>query len=504
MKSEPEPRAPRRRSARAAQPLARLVVAVGDAGGARALEHRHGVLRVDDRSSDLVHQALERVRSGRLQKAAGHRIGVQVGDRFLAQLREVGLRPLGRAEEPRLLAVPGGVDQRPPRAEALFRKGADRLGLGEQGDHPRHRVGGAVHPGIMVIAAHDPLVGELAARQHGDHVVDRLEAPVERQLQVNAGRPRPHPIRQRQRATPGRRRHRAGERREQRLGIAGGDRQHGNLGQNVGLGERQAHGVLRRADTGGERIAGMKRHVGHRTALHRIARAPAALWPRVALGVAVFGRVREDQTADGAVLRRDLGLDAAPGTAVARQHDLPSDIDAALRELLIVLRQAVVDVDQVGLDVAVDRVDVVAGQLLLLLTRRRIVGERTLVEPGTEAGRRDELERAQLRRREEDVEALDPRLVTPARKEVAHPFGVGAPPLRADMVRPRREALEPGAQLRLRDQAVEPLLALQLGARGFAGEPQKALLDGRRRGDRGRETAEHRGSGEGGVEAGAR
>ena len=43
---------------------------------------------------------------------------------------------------------------------------------------------------------------------------------------------------------------------------------------------------------------------------------------------------------------RELGFQAAPAAAIARDRDLPFDIDAATREVLVVIRHAVVDIHQ--------------------------------------------------------------------------------------------------------------------------------------------------------------
>ena len=111
------------------------------------------------------------------------------------------------------------------------------------------------------------------------------------------------------------------ERRQQRLRVAVGNRHHRNLGEGGGILERQPFGILGRADSRRERIARIDRHIHDAAALHAVR---IAAWPRgehVALNVAVVARVGIDEAADGAVLGRDLGLDAAPGAAVARDHD---------------------------------------------------------------------------------------------------------------------------------------------------------------------------------------
>ena len=68
---------------------------------------------------------LERVRAAGAEEAPAVAVGVDVDDRLLPQLLGVGLDPLGRAEQPLLLAVPGGVDDRAPRAPARLHQLAE-------------------------------------------------------------------------------------------------------------------------------------------------------------------------------------------------------------------------------------------------------------------------------------------------------------------------------------------------------------------------------------------
>ena len=136
------------------------------------------------------------------EEAAAVAVGVDVGDRVLPQLLRVRLGPLGRAEQHRLLAVPRAVDDRALRAPALLAQLAERPRLLEQRHEAGDRVLGAVHPRVVVVAAHDPLVRELRAGDARDHVVHGLDVPVERDLQVHLRRARPDVVRDRQRAAP--------------------------------------------------------------------------------------------------------------------------------------------------------------------------------------------------------------------------------------------------------------------------------------------------------------
>ena len=74
----------------------------------------------------------------------------------------------------------------------------------------------------------------------------------------------------------------------------------------------QTFGAFGGSDSGSERIAGIKRHIHHAAALHPVARTPRARGKSVALNIAIISRIRIDQAAHGAMLRRNLGFDPAP------------------------------------------------------------------------------------------------------------------------------------------------------------------------------------------------
>ncbi len=60
-----------------------------------------------------------------------------------------------------------------------------------------------------------------------------------------------------------------------------------------------------------------------------------------------------EDAADGPVLGGHLRLDATPRAAVARQDDLACHVDAHPVEFFVIPRDALVDVDEFGGDVAV-------------------------------------------------------------------------------------------------------------------------------------------------------
>ena len=119
----------------------------------------------------------------------------------------------------------------------------------QQGDLPGGRVLRAVHPGIVMIAADHPFLGELRAGNSGDHVVDFLHVPIKIHLQMNFRFAGTHVIGNRQPAAPFLRRHRSLQRGQQRLRVAVGNGQVGNLGETRSIFDRQPLGLGRGAHT---------------------------------------------------------------------------------------------------------------------------------------------------------------------------------------------------------------------------------------------------------------
>ena len=447
----------------------------------RARGDAHALLRIGDVVEHLVDHGLERVRPAGADEPARVAVAVEIDDGFAAQLVGVRLGPFGRADQALLLAVPGGEHQGAARAEALARELADRLRFGHQRDHPAGGIGGAVDPRVVVVAAHDPLIGQLGAGKLRDHVVDRHQLPVERELQADLGRPRSEVIRDRQRAAPRRRHHRAAQVLEQRLRVARRDRQHRDLGQHLELRAVEPLGILGRAHAWRQRIAGVHRHVDDRSALRALRRPEPARRVGVAGAVAVLGGVREDEAADRAVLGRDLGLDAAPRSAVASERDLALDVDAAASELLVVLGHAVVDVDDLGGDVAVDRVGVEGRELLRGLARGRVLAQRILDQAGRELLGRDHLDPPFGGSGEERLELFDRHLVAPRAEQLGDVLGVGLGPRRAQMMRARGEAMHPGLEVGWVERRVEALFERELLGGARRGEAEEVRGVRRRR-----------------------
>ena len=99
--------------------------------------------------------------------AAAVAVGVDVNRGVLAKFVGVRLAPLGGAEQPWLFAVPHAIDDGAARLPALLQEFAHRPRffhlIHERGDG----IFGAIHPGILVIAAHNPFVGGSRRRESG-------------------------------------------------------------------------------------------------------------------------------------------------------------------------------------------------------------------------------------------------------------------------------------------------------------------------------------------------
>ena len=297
----------------------------------------------------------------------------------------------------------------------------DAAGLLEQADRAGKRVGGAEDPAVVMVAAQDPFLGPLGAAHPRDHVVGRRQLPIEFELEMDRGRAGADVVGDGQRAAPRLGCDRAPEVAQQRLGVAVGDRQNGNARERQRFVGRQAGGIVgralgvqRRAHSGRERVAGIGRHVHHAAALGAVRRPVSALRINVAAIVAVVPRVGVNDAADGAVLGGYFGFDAAPRAAVACDDDLALHVDAHLGQTLVVGRDAVVDVDQLARDVAVDGVGVVDGQTAGGVGSALVAFHGRLAEPRGVMFRRDHLEQTRARRREQRIEGLDRGFVTPA------------------------------------------------------------------------------------------
>ena len=261
-------------------------------------------------------------------------------------------------------------------------------------------------------------------------------------MQVDLGRSGAHAVRDRERAAPFGWHDRAFHRREDWLRITVGDRQDGNLGEDGDVLEIQPLRVLGGADAGRQRVTGVDLHLHDTAALHALGRAHRALGEDGSYGVTIVARVGVNQTSDRAVLRRNLGLDAAPGSAVARDDDRAFHAYAVPGEHLVVRGDAVIHIDDRRGDIAVDRVDVVRRQLLRLLRGCRVARDRGFMERETEVRGRHHLDGPLERRRIQHVERFDLRIESIRLELREEPFGVVLVIGRADVMRAGAQALE--------------------------------------------------------------
>src|SRR2546428_7035610 len=151
---------PQRRDAQVL-PLAGLApllgrVRVGDAAQLLTLPHAEAGLGIGHVPRYLIDELLQAVRPGQAEVAATVRIAVQVRDGVRGKLVRMRLDPLRGPEQARLLAVPGRVHDRAAGSPPPPQPRSARAGLLEPGPPARVTIPGAVEPGSMVVAPHDP------------------------------------------------------------------------------------------------------------------------------------------------------------------------------------------------------------------------------------------------------------------------------------------------------------------------------------------------------------
>src|SRR5207249_9680903 len=128
---------------------------------------------------DAVDEVLKRTRALSTEITPAVAIGVEVSHCMLTQLWRVCLHPFGRTQQCRLFAVPEAVHDRALWMPALLEQLPEPARLLQLRARPGERIARAIDPGVMVIAANDPLVGKGGAGNRRDHIVQRLAVPVE-------------------------------------------------------------------------------------------------------------------------------------------------------------------------------------------------------------------------------------------------------------------------------------------------------------------------------------
>ena len=346
------------------------------------LPNRQLRLRIGDFASDVIRKLFERVGAFDFEVAAPVAVGVDVGDAVRAQFFIVRFGPLGGAEKPRFLAVPRAINDGALRLPSGLHQLPKRARLFEHRDHPGNRIFCAVHPAIVMVSANHPLVGKSETLNFSNHVVDRLDLPVRFHFQMDLRRARANVVGDSESAAPSFRGDAAGERRQQWLRVRVRNWQYGNFCDGGGLLDLQPFRIFRGAHARRERIAGIERHVRDAPALHTVRGTKRSGRKGFAMDESILMRIGVDEAAYRAVLGGDFRLDSAPRVIVASDDDLALHGNAHAVELLVVFRNAVIDVDQRGGDVTVDGIRVVSWQLFGLLIRSEILGERGFLKFG--------------------------------------------------------------------------------------------------------------------------
>ena len=154
------------------------------------------------------------------------------------------------------------------------------------------------------------------------------------------------------------------------------------------------------------------------------------------------------------MFRCDLRLDAAPRPAIARNDDAAFHGNSHPVELLVIVRNAVVDIDQRRGDVAVDGISVVCWKLFVNLVRCRILGESRFLQLGDKFCRSDKFYGAFFWGREENIKCLNVCIEPPLGKLGEDPFRVFFVVRRSEMVRMGGELFHVLTQvLRFRNRA---------------------------------------------------
>ena len=254
----------------------------------------------------LIDEMLQSMAAFHIQRAAGVHIRIYVQHRLGLEFRGVGFDPFGRTEQSRLFSVPTRIDQGALRLPSFPDEPPYRLCFGHQRHVSRKWIGGAEHPGIVMIAADDPMIRLFGTADSCDDVVDRLLMPIGKHLEMDFRGPGSEVVSERQGAAPGIRRHRPAERTEQRFGVRIGNRQHRNFQDRPGFVHGEPLGSRGRTGARRERVAAVQGEVLDRAPLHAVAGTITASRISVAGPVAVIAGIRIDQATDGAMFVREL------------------------------------------------------------------------------------------------------------------------------------------------------------------------------------------------------
>src|SRR6185437_1253348 len=282
--------------------------------------------------------------------------------------------PFSRTDQAILLRIPTAKNDRASRLPTLLQQLAEPVG------HFEHCRGTAVwidcakHPRVTMVPEHDPAILLFVAVDARHDVPDRAQLVIrvdfQTQLHIVGAA---DVISERQATLKTARTQWAFELRQDRSRNVVSNRLHGDAREVGRFFRFQTRRTGDRWLAGRQWIAGIVEQILHRAALARCDRTPRSFRINIALHVTVVFRIGVDDATDRAILFRDFRLPTAERIAVAHDDYLAFYVHAGLLQIFVVIRQAVVCVDNGRGDVAT-RAIAVEERRDLRIRRRRIAG----------------------------------------------------------------------------------------------------------------------------------
>ena len=168
----------------------------------------------------------------------------------------------------------------------------------------------------------------------------------------------------------------------------------------------------------------MQRQVHHGTALNGRIVFVGSVGVDAAAGIPIIDGIRINQSADGAMFRRQLRFDSTPYFPVAGNNDGTGDVNAISIEHFIVFPRTVVYVHQMADHVAVWRKRVVRWQYLVTHGRTCIGFDDAFREGGLKVLRLEHLKHADFGNWDKNLVSRKPSVVTPLLKQRGNVLGV--------------------------------------------------------------------------------
>ena len=182
---------------------------------------------------------------------------------------------------------------------------------------------------------------------------------------------------------------------------------------------------MRGADSRCKRVSWIRSgEIQDAASLNAVRGTHGALGEDVLDGVTVVTRIGINQAADRAVLSGDLGLDAAPRSAVSHNHDRAFYGNSEAIQFVVVFGHAVIGENKRCGYIAVNRIGVVSRQLLVLLIRRGVIRDGRLLKLGREFCGRYHFQQALLGSWEQHFEGLNVGVPSPFLELREDPVGV--------------------------------------------------------------------------------